>query len=154
MAIRIKTISSEANDGTLDFLEVILKQTGKRAMAGGARRMGIEAERIQKRAIEQAPVDTHGLEDAIKIDKNLNDDRRVEYSVYVDGDMLAPDGTPIRDYALEMHESRSYKLGKKSQEKADALSVIVGPKYLERAADLAKERVNESVFNEIKGIIN
>lgn len=151
MAIRIKTSSAETSDGTMDFLETVLKQTGKKARDGAARRMGIEAERIQKRAINQAPVDERGIENSIKIDRSINDDRRVEFSVYIDPDTIADDGTPVRDYVLEMHEG-SYKLGPKSEEKADALSVKVGRKFLERAATEAKERVAESVFNEIKGI--
>lgn len=152
MAIRIKTHSSVADDGTLGFLETVLRQTGKKAMNGASRRMGVEAERIQKRAQMYAPVDTGGLEEAIKVDKSIDDNRRVEFSVYVDGDMTAPDGTPLRDYAFEMHES-SYKLGPKSEIKADTIGVKVGRKFLERAAAEAKDRVLESVFNEIKGVI-
>lgn len=151
MAIRIKTRSSETSDGTLDFLETVLKQTGKKAMNGAARRMGIEAERIQKRAINQAPVDERGIENSIKIDRSIGDNRRVEYSIYIDPDVISGDGTPVRDYVLEMHEG-SYNLGEKSEAKADALSVKVGRKFLERAATEAKERVAESVFNEIKGL--
>lgn len=149
MAIRIKTISSEADDGTLNFLEAVLKQTGKRAMSGASRRMGIEAERIKERAVEFAPVDERGIENSIKVDKEVGDNRRMVHSVYIDGDTISGDGTPVRDYVLEMHEG-SYKLGKLSKEKAESSGVKVGRKFLERAVDEARDRVLESVFNEVK----
>ena len=149
MAIVIKTSSSETSDNTLDFLHTVLYQTGKKAMDGASRRMGQEAEAIQKRAIEQAPVDERGIEKSIKIDKELDGNRRITYSIFIDGNTISGDGTPVRDYVYEMHEG-SYKLGKASWEKSMRLSRMVGPKFLSRAADIARDRVNQSVFNEIK----
>lgn len=151
MAIRIKTISSVADDGTLGFLEAVLRQTGKKAMNGASRRMGIEAERIAERAALYAPVDERGIENSIKVDKQTGDDRRAVHSVYIDGSTISGDGTPVRDYVLEMHEG-TYRLGKLSQEKADTEGVPVGRKFLERAVEEARDRVLESVFNEVKKV--
>lgn len=151
MAIRIKTISSVADDGKLGFLEAVLRQTGKRAMNGASRRMGIEAERIKERAVLYAPVDERGIENSIKVGKEIDDDRRAVHSVYIDGGVISGDGTPVRDYVLEMHEG-VYRLGKLSQEKADSEGVPVGRKFLERAVEEAKDRVLKSVFNEIERV--
>ena len=152
MAIKIKTVSAEGNNGTLDFLESVLYQTGKRAMEGASRRMKLEAEAIQLRASEQAPVDDRGIENSIRIDRELDGNRRVTYSIYVDGNTISGDGTPVRDYVLWIHEG-SYKLGKLSWQKAMSSNRIVGPKFLSRAADVARDRVNQSIFNEIKKVM-
>ena len=140
--------------GDLDALIQTIEQTGKRAVDHAARRMGAEAEKVAQLARDYAPVEHHGLEEAITVegDKSGINGRKV-YRIFVDENApeLNEDGSPtgrlVGRYAGYMHEGSDYKLGKLSREKAAALGVRVGPKFLERAADERADEIEKSVYN-------
>lgn len=134
-------------DGYED-IEVMLTQSGERASRGIYTAMRSEAESIAALARRMAPLEYGYLEKAIKIQETkgqrdaLGRFMRGEISVYVDTDAAAHHGV-TGEYAYIMHEHLSYggysgalKLGKLSQRKQAAdTSVVVGGKYMERAAD-------------------
>lgn len=85
---------------------------------------------VRDRARDYVPFEAGNMERAIKI---TSENRRRRWVVYVDSSM--PDDTgryTVGDYLAFLHEG-SYKLGKGSVDKANALGVTVGPKFLERA---------------------
>lgn len=83
-----------------------------------------EAEKIQKKARDYAPLEHGPLMNAIKVE---NLDRRTAWAVFVDRD--APDDTDeytVGLYYLRLHEESDWKPGPKTVWPR-------GPKYLERA---------------------
>lgn len=152
-------------EGDFDALIVEITQTGERARKNAARRMGQEAERIQKLAQDYAPVDTHALEESIKVERYQGDGfgSRVSWMVYVDGGHTkVVDGKVknVGEYALMQHEglvrapnggwSLSWSPGPGTRQKMAELGVFCGPKFLERAADERENAIAESVFNAVK----
>ncbi|MEO9387054.1 hypothetical protein [Chromobacterium phragmitis] len=149
-------------DGDFNALIVGLTQEGQRVMKNASRRMAQEAERIRTLAIDYAPVDTHGIEESIKIERYQAPafGSRVEFYVYVDGGHIAADGTPVGEYAYYQHEGLvrmkgggwgyNWHPGPATLEKMASLGVFCGPKFLERAADERESEIEESIFNAIK----
>lgn len=145
-------------DKGFDGLIVSIEQIGKKAVDHAIRRMGSEAEKIRDLAIEYAPVEHGGLEEAIIVDEDRSgiNGRKVFY-VLVDetAPELDEDGSPtgrsVGQYAEYMHEGTDYKLGKRSQEKN--ASGKVGPKFLERAADEREDEVEQSVYNAVRELL-
>jgi hypothetical protein len=101
------------------------------------------AMQIQAAARQFAPVDHGDLEAAIKVsDPVRSGSNAVSRTIYIDTNGLTR--TDVADYAPVMHEG-SYKLGPKSQAKAAALGVMVGPKFLTRAANLVFPRITKAI---------
>ncbi len=148
--------------GDFDELIVEIRQTGERARKNAARRMGQEAERIQQLARDYAPVDSEGIEESIRVEKEGGEriGERVSFTVFVDGDHIAPDGTPVGEYAFMQHEglvrakgggwTYNWHPGPKTRQKMAELGVFCGPKFLERAADEREQEIAESVFNAVR----
>lgn len=124
----------------------MIMQTGNRAANGISAMMKNMAEQIKKETVDNAPVDTHGLEKAIETSSEgggrdpIGRFQRVRYVVYINANTENSDGEAVGKYAMIMHEelapygSGNYKLGKDSQTKA-ATGKDVGGKFLERAAE-------------------
>jgi hypothetical protein len=113
------------------------------------------AEDIQKLARLYAPVDEGNLEDSIKIDGTRDvssQPGRKMFMVYVDLSHPAEGGRSVGEYAERMHET-SYNLGPKSAAKEDAIGMMVGPKYLERAVEDLEDEINQkATLGLLKGI--
>lgn len=143
-----------------------LRQTTDRAVRGVSDVLREEGHEIADLARDYAPVDQGYLESAIKVrEERTGANRRYEVDVYIDGDVPAPDldskgnvvkGTEdktVGDYAIEMHENTEYKLGIGSKQKAAALGVEVGPKFLERAVDDRREITVRKARAKVKDIL-
>lgn len=91
------------------------------------------AEKMEKLARDNAPVDTGNLEEAIEGHTRTRIGRRKTITVEIN-DFRHDDGTPANDYGALLHETRDWKLGPKSQAKA-AGGKQVGSKFIERAVD-------------------
>ena len=116
--------------------------------------MGKGAKKIRNLARLQAPFLDGNLEKAIKIETEYGGiNGRKRFTVYVDESMAIPgrSGATIGDYAVRMHEG-VYNLGKKSLQKQSA-GVIVGRKYLERAADDLGDEIARQVVAAIKAAL-
>jgi hypothetical protein len=135
-----------------------LLQIGERAEKRGAEALRKGAHEIQRRARNYAPVEHHGLEQAIEVSSDHSGiNRRRVYYVYVDPDAPElsasgePTGRTVGRYLYWIHEG-DYNLGKRSLAKSYALGVQVGPKFLERAADEVLDSLNQAVANYMRGI--
>jgi hypothetical protein len=143
-----------------------LRQVTQKAVRGVSDVIREEGEIIAELARDYAPVDQGNLESAIKVrEERTGYNRRYEVDVYIDPDVPAPEldakgnivkgteGKTVGDYAMEMHEG-DYNLGIGSRQKADALGVKVGPKFLERAVDerrpIAIRKANAKVKDVLK----
>jgi hypothetical protein len=106
------------------------------------------AEMIAAEARANAPVDTHNLEEAIKVEERLTGRGNHAADVVVEGP--GSRGRDISDYAMEIHERQvpapgaDLGLGPLSQAKQDAdPSHQVGGLYMDRALrDKKKEAVD------------
>lgn len=121
-----------------------MKFIGKESLEVAADTLEEKAEDIQDLAKRQAPVDTHNLENAIKIDgPNIGRDK-VEIEVYVEGQK--------NDYDVIMHEG-TYNLGKKSKAKQESdMSVRVGDKYLARAYEELQPSIKKAVQKDLNNL--
>lgn len=152
-------------DGDFSALVVEIAQTGERARKNAARRMGLEAERVAELARDYAPVDTHALEESIKIERYQDDGAggRVTWLVYVDGGHTKiVDGKEknVGEYALMQHEglvrapnggwSHSWHPGPGTIKKMAETGNLCGPKFLERAMDEREVEIEKSVFNAVR----
>lgn len=127
-----------------------IQQRGERAVKGVSTVMQEGGDEIRDLARMYAPVDKGNLEDAIIKSTNptgLN--RRAEIEVGVDMSQPIGGGRTVERYAERMHEG-NYKLGKKSEAKAAALGVRVGPGYLSRAFNEVKGKMIERAANIVK----
>jgi hypothetical protein len=98
------------------------------------------ADQIRDVAQNYAPVDDGHLESAIKVSPlTSKGPGNLSLSVYIDENVA-----DVGDYAVFMHEG-SYSLGPKSQAKADALGVPVGPKFLTRAAKKVMPEMKKAI---------
>ena len=139
------------------MLTAYLQQVGERVVKGATAVLKEGAEAIAEKAKSNAPVDTHGLEEAIKVERvqaRSADGRfgssRVGYNVYVDFNSTNEKGKSIGEYAWRMHAllapygSGAYNLGEASQAKA-AAGHDVGGLYLERAVIDYKPAIVERI---------
>lgn len=96
------------------------------------------AEKIAAKARDYAPVDEGYLEGAIEVDRSERSgiNGRIVHKIGVNTSKLGP-GYSQRGYPyhIAMHEDPNDESGNgpRSQEKANRLGVMVGPKYLSRA---------------------
>lgn len=99
--------------------------------------MHASAERIVKEARLNAPVEHGNLEQSIHVEKSYEAGRgRLMIDVVAGGIV---NGRNVDDYAAVMHES-TYDLGPESLAKQEAHPErLVGPKFLERAAEAEQE---------------
>lgn len=108
--------------------------------------------RMQYRAQDYVPVDEEDMTDAIKTDIDRQAFRRNIYSIYVDEAHPTQDGkSVVGDYLRFLHENREYKLGEKSIEKARALGVEVGPKFMTRAYQDERDQIVKRVRQHLRG---
>lgn len=135
-----------------------MEQLGARAEKRGAEVLRKAANEVKDRAKAYAPLEHGGLEEAIEVYSDHSGiNRRRVYYVAVDPDAPEldkegkPTGRTVGRYATEMHEG-VYNPGKRSQEKANALGVVVGPKYLERAADEVGAEILQAVASRIREV--
>jgi hypothetical protein len=148
-------------DAEINRLTTRLINRATRSRRAGNRRLEEGALVIRDLARMYAPEDEGKLEAAIKVRKfkNPDDMRRFIYEVYVDESMPGSNGVPtVGHYALRMHES-VYNLGARSRDKD--LSVggtglgygyggVVGSKFLERAMDKYRPKIERQVRDAIK----
>ena len=106
-----------------------------------------------------APVDRGDLVKSIRAQR-VNDANATKWRVKVGG-MIG--GRDVSAYAAAAHEGRStnrksWSLGKKSREKAQALGVMVGPGYLSRAyrrlSATIKKRASDALKQEVSQLGN
>lgn len=129
---------------------VELHSLGERVVENARKTMHASARRIVKEAQLNAPVDQHNLEKSIHIEKSYGERGRLEITVVAGGTV---DGRDVDEYATIMHES-IYALGPKSQEKQNAHPErIIGPKFLERAADKEEETLRSKMVAAIRRVI-
>lgn len=143
-------------DTDINALVTILKQTGERVQRGVAQKMVDGGRAMRDRAREYAPVDLGNLEHAIKMQSDRTGIHgRTQVYIFVDEGMevRGRPGHLVGEYAMIMHES-DYNLGLKSQAKAAALGVHVGPKYLERAANDMIDGTVSSMLREARRLLS
>mgnify|MGYP001037944824 CR=1 FL=1 len=137
-----------------------IENDAERSSRAALREVERGAKKIVERARRQAPVDEGNLENAIKIlghDRGgLN--RRKRIVVGVDGSMPVPErpGKTVGDYAGLMHENLQpygiFELGEKSRDKQrNNPDVIVGGKFLERAAQDLQQEIAQAVLAALRG---
>ena len=129
-----------------------LENIAKQASEGARFAMRDGAIDIANLATRMAPVELANLEEAIKYRLVRDSPRhRASFEVYIDGTLPAehPDrpstiGKTVGEYAMIMHEG-SYNLGKWSLIKQASEDVLVGPKFITRAAEELHEEIREDV---------
>lgn len=121
---------------------------------------------IQSYARAFAPVDTGGLEEAIKIGKMQVRDAKgrfgkVVHYCYIDQNMINSEGRRIQNYARLVHEWMEYdghagaiKLGPKSREKKKLTGENVGGMFMTRAVREAEKNQGGDPINIYKGKLN
>ena len=142
-------------------LKFLLEQAGTTAMAGVLDQMRKEAKAIRDLAREMAPIDHGNLEEAI-VTKDEGGGRgaggrfqRKSIAVMINMELSVPErpGKTVGDYAWEMHEHLSpfgpLKLGEYSEAKQQGQQVMVGGKFLERAAD----QVSKDMMKRLVGVL-
>lgn len=121
MAMRIKGVQATMST---------LSEISRRSTTDARTEIKLGAEEIQKRAQVYAPVDLHNLEKAITVSRPIDTGRQFKVDIRVGGIV---NGRNVDEYALIMHEW-SGRWGAGTKAKQASLGVLVGPKYLERAA--------------------
>lgn len=145
----------------VEKLLILLKQGGEKAVRGASKQMEREADDIRDLARQMAPIDEGDLENAIVVtdagggrDEYTGRFVRKHFSIGIDENATATDRNgntvTVASYAYLMHEYLApygsvYQLGSKSRAKQAGSSVIVGGKYLERAA----ARIEKGLINRI-----
>lgn len=115
-----------------------LRNIEKRVHENARKTMHRAADRIVATAKKMAPVDEHNLEDAIVKQVGYEGDRRrLAIDVVV---LPSVNGVRVEDYAAYMHNGE-YNLGEKSQAKQAGQNEVVGPGFIDRAADREQERL-------------
>lgn len=127
-----------------------MRNIAQRANSNASRTLKRASVRVRDLAKSNAPVDTGSLEESLEYGQKKEGSRNV-YLVYVKGDARHKSGkklvgeyAPIMEEELTPYGDGKYKLGKRSQTKADG-GKKVGGKFLERAVD----RVSESITDEM-----
>jgi hypothetical protein len=118
----------------------------------------IAAAEMADLARKMAPVDKGNLEKAIKVRyEGIGGSGRFQagggaYTVYVDNNVPLDgrDGKTVGDYAWELHEhltpAGEMQLGPLSVEKQTSdPSIVVGGKFIERAGEEMREKINLSI---------
>jgi hypothetical protein len=123
-----------------------LNTMGKNFTAGAIEEFNKGAEAIRDLAQNYAPVDEGHLESAIKVSEIRSKGPNViSRTIYIDADVA-----DVGEYAIYMHEGH-YELGPKSQEKANALGVPVGAKFLTRAAKKMIPEIEKAIAARMGG---
>lgn len=129
---------------------VELHSLGERVVDNARKTMHASARRIVQEAKLNAPVDEHNLEESIHIERSYGERGRLEITVVAGGNV---NGRNVDEYATLMHEG-SYELGDKSKAKQAANpDRIVGPKFLERAAETEEETLAQKMIGAIRRVI-
>lgn len=134
----------------VEKLLILLKQGGEKAVRGASIQMKKEAIGIRDLARQMAPIDEGDLEKSIIVtdegggrDESTGRFLRKYFAIGIDENATSTDRTgntvSVASYAYLMHEylapyGNVYQLGPKSRAKQAGSSVVVGGKYLERAA--------------------
>lgn len=138
-------------------LKAELRNIGLRVPENARKAMQRSADRIVKEAQLNAPVDKHNLEESIHQVKSYSTFRgRLQIDIDVGGIV---NGVNVDLYALEVHENYDAKRagpGTIAKMKANPGRTI-GAKFLERAADAEKPKIQPSliqaVIQAIRGVI-
>lgn len=146
-------------------LKILLEQAGATAARGVIEQMRKEARSIRDLARQMAPSDYGNLEAAITV-KDEGGGRgtggrflRKSIAVMIKMDMPVPErpGKVVGDYAWTMHEHLTpygpYQLGEKSIDKQAGQQVMVGGKFLERAADQVSKDMIARMCNVLRTYI-
>lgn len=135
-------------EGMLQLEEMLVLRLGTNNKRRVVAKLFDQADKIAALAKKMAPVDTHGVEQAIKVrpERGAGGGRerngagqfvRTEVEVYVDGSMANRDGVPVGQYAYYAHEliepAGPNKLGPASLAKQASQGVQVGGGFLDRA---------------------
>lgn len=126
-----------------------LRNIGETVQENARKNMHRAAARIEKTAKMMAPVDQGNLEAAIKTVKTYEGRGRLAIDVMVD---TASGPERLAIYAIVMHEGE-YELGPKSLEKQASVPVIVGNRYLTRAGDEERDRLNSLMIDIVEDSI-
>jgi hypothetical protein len=132
------------NDGAVSRT---LLRTGDRTSNAALEALRQGGDQIEALARKMVPVDEVNLEKAIHAkeptERGING--RIMIEIGVDESMSIPgrEGT-VGQYATRMHES-VYNLGPNSKEKQSGSGVVVGRKYLERAAVELEPKIRKAV---------
>ena len=132
-------------EGTAELL-ASLRNISDKVSSTARKTMHRGADRIVKRAKLYAPVDTGALVDSIHKEVGYDDqNRRLEIDIVAGGEV---DGVDVDAYVLEIHENyESMKPGKNTLAKMAANpGVLIGSKFLERAVDEEREKLEREVI--------
>lgn len=134
-------------------LQAQLRSVGLLVPTNARKVMQAAADRIEKEAKLNAPVDTHALEDSIRQTKSYSTFRgRLQIDIDVGGFV---DGVNVDLYALEVHEnydSRNPGPGTLAKMAANP-GRHIGSKFLERAAQAETPKVQPSLIQAVLAAI-
>ena len=146
----LKTSGFKMNNKDIDILVKRLQNVAEKSTRAARHRMEDGVNDTVELAKKYAPVDKGDLESAIKVGDSEKGARgRKIFVIEVDETVVNSRGRSVGKYATPMHEGQ-YNLGKKSLEKANALGVEVGRKYLERAFDESVEEIEKNLQDAYK----
>lgn len=129
---------------------VELHSIGERVVENARKTMHSSAARIVTEAKLNAPIEDGELRESIHIEKDYGERGRLEITVAAGG---VVNGVNVDDYVTAMHEG-SYNLGPRSiQEQEADPSHIIGPKFLERAADTEEQKLESRMIAAIRRVI-
>lgn len=130
-----------------------MRNTATRVQDAARSAMARSAVRIRDEARINAPRDLWNLEEAIQIIRKIGDDRRLQLDIDV---LPSVNGVNVQQYAIIVHESYnsminddgdpSRRQGTKEKQ-AQYPSHVIGEKYLERAADAEREKMNRYMID-------
>lgn len=125
-----------------------LRHTAKVVEDRARKTMHRAADRIVREARLNAPVDRHNLEKSIRKEKSYGYRGRLQIDVVMGGIV---DGVNVDNYATEMHENYDdYEPGEATKMKqAQHPERIVGGKFLERAADVERRKLQPTMLEMI-----
>lgn len=128
-----------------DELTAQLRYLAQKVPAGARKVMHRQSEIIVEEAKLNAPVDTHELEDSIRLDKGYEDRGRLKIDIVVGGMVR---GVDVDQYAMLIHENyESMKPGPGTIAKRAANpGRYVGGKFLERAVDAQMPKLQKAMI--------
>lgn len=144
----------------IQALSVKLENRAKSSRRAGLSRMERGHDLLRDLAVMYAPEDEGNLSEAIKKRKSRTGiNGRNIYEVYVDESAIGSNGAAtVGKYAVKIHESFDYQLGKGSLAKDEDVGGNglgypfggkVGPKFLDRAMSDSVAKINRAVRDAI-----
>lgn len=125
-----------------------LRNIGDRVKENARKTMHRQADKIVDIAKQMAPVDEGNLEDSIRKRVGYEASSRLAIDIEISTGLNAR----LDVYATVMHEGR-YNLGPKSVEKQGRVPYRVGRRFLVRAADEVRGKLNKQMIDAIEDVI-